>query len=394
MVLPIILATDDNYAPYCGVTIQSIIEHASLDNMYYIHILHTSLSNSFQEQLEGMSGRNIKITCFNVTQEMNDKIIVSTNHLSPETTYRILIPRLFPQYEKVLYLDSDLVVLKDVADLFIFDIESYALGAAEYVSSSFDEEHQNRIGVPLENAFNAGVLLINCKKFKELGIEQKCFDLLEDTEDLPFLDQDALNLTCTEHVKFFNASWNCTWHFNFPCYAPVAEHTSRFEQSFATPHIVHYTSAIKPWANPKYELAKHFWHYAEKSPFYDYIFTNAVTTDHNFKIYFFPFESIPYGKRIVVYGGGIVGQTYHTQLTTTGLYNVVAWVDQKYELLQGIGNITHPTSLINLEYDMIIVAVEREYTATHIINYLNELGVESQKIFWAPPQLSKRRTGD
>ena len=67
-------------------------------------------------------------------------------HLSIETYYRLFIPLILPQYEKVLYLDSDMIILADVADLYNENISGFPVGAALDVPCYVLKEHSLEIG--------------------------------------------------------------------------------------------------------------------------------------------------------------------------------------------------------------------------------------------------------
>ena len=112
----------------------------------------------------------------------------------------MFIPLILPQCDKVLYLDSDMVILDDVAKIYDTDMEGKPSAAVPDVFSSILQEHSVEIGnLDYKKTFNAGVLLMDTKKFEEEKIREKCLRLLEEDYNrkirkLIFADQDALNL--------------------------------------------------------------------------------------------------------------------------------------------------------------------------------------------------------
>lgn len=115
MVIPIVLAANDDYAPMVGVTIQSVLTNAKVDDRYHFYILHTNISKMHQLKLLHMETSSAQIVFINLTEEMKGIPQENSNHLSIETTYRLFIPELLGQYEKIIYLDCDLIVNADIA---------------------------------------------------------------------------------------------------------------------------------------------------------------------------------------------------------------------------------------------------------------------------------------
>ena len=120
-VFPIVFATDDNYAPYAGVAIRSIISNADPRNTYRIFILYSSLSEEHIEALEGLSTENVTVRCRYIVPSMSGvrSPLPELRYISMETYYRILIPEIeeFKAYPYVLYLDCDLIVNTDITGI-------------------------------------------------------------------------------------------------------------------------------------------------------------------------------------------------------------------------------------------------------------------------------------
>ena len=118
--IPICFATDDNYVPFLTVALASLLDNASKENFYNIYILTSNLSLENTNSIKKHETENSSIEFVSLSNEL-DKV-QSMFHLrdyySKETYYRIFIPNLFPQYEKVIYLDCDITVLGDISELY------------------------------------------------------------------------------------------------------------------------------------------------------------------------------------------------------------------------------------------------------------------------------------
>ena len=178
--IPIFFATDDNYAPFLAVAINSMLDNASKEYFYKIFVLTTDLDEKLKNQILIEKTENSSIEFVSLKDELDkmSEIFHLRDYYSKETYYRFFIARLFPQYEKILYLDCDIIVLGDVSKLYNTDIsDKYVAAAPEEVMAvvnTFGEYVEKTLDIQRDKYFNAGILLINAKKFRENNIEQGC----------------------------------------------------------------------------------------------------------------------------------------------------------------------------------------------------------------------------
>ena len=266
--IPVFFATDNNYAPFMAVALASMLEKASKTYFYTVYVLTTDLYREYIEQLEticqnAMPG-NASVEFVSLREEMEKTS--GTFHLrdyySRETYCRIFIPRFFPQYDKVIYLDSDIVVTGDISELYNIDIGDNLVGAAiEEVMQSFDvfgTYVEKALGVPREKYFSAGVLLINAKKYREENIEEKFIALMNRFKFRITQDEDYLNVLCKDKVKWLDVGWNKS-----------AYKTEGFDEKGLK--IIHYKINWKPWHYNRVLYEEYFWECAEKTPLYENI---------------------------------------------------------------------------------------------------------------------------
>lgn len=261
--IPIFFAVDDGYIPFLAVTIQSIIENATENHYYEIKILYTNIAKENINRIKKLEKDFLKIEFVDLNyyiDSIKDKLY-TRDYYSKATYFRLFLPSLYPQYEKVLYLDADIVVNADVAELYNIDIGDNLLGAVtdEVVSFSpiFSEYVEKVVGVSsYKHYFNAGVLVMNLDKLREFNFQEKFLYLLERITFSVAQDQDYLNRICKGRVKFIDATWNKM---------PVGRRSIPNKNI----KLVHYNFAHKPWHYESVLYEEYFWKYAEKTDFID-----------------------------------------------------------------------------------------------------------------------------
>ena len=282
-VIPVVMAINDNYTLYAGVAIQSIKEHVSKDKFYDIYVMYTWLKPESIKKLESLSEDCCRISCINVSSDLNgysfeDKMNKELWHISQETFYRFLIPDLFVGYDKIIYLDADLIVQDDLAKLYYVKLGKNLLGGC--YNPHWDEMYrmmENVLKIDPLSYINAGVLLINAKAWREEEIKGKCFQALSEYgTSIKYQDQDILNIVCQHRICLIDYQWN----FVYSLYITKNSDYMRFLKNNAfcmeDLKIIHYTWWQKPWIRPENEMADIWWNYARKSPFYEGILLRRV----------------------------------------------------------------------------------------------------------------------
>jgi lipopolysaccharide biosynthesis glycosyltransferase len=260
-IIPIFFATDENYAPYLSVTLESMLANASKDCFYKIHVLTSKLSDVTKARIEKSLTKNSSIEYVSLTKEL-DKVsekLHLRDYYSKETYYRFFIANLYPQYDKVLYLDCDIIVLGDIAELYNVPLGNRLVAACqEEVMATvkvFGDYVEKALDVPCADYFNAGILLMNAKLFREEDIESQFVELLGQYKFRVTQDQDYLNVLCKGRTKQLHLGWNKT-AFDNPY----------FNEKML--RIIHYKMTNKPWRYSNVKYADFFWKYAKHSPFY------------------------------------------------------------------------------------------------------------------------------
>ena len=289
----IMLATSNDYAPYASVMIQSIKENADKDRNYDIVVVG-NLFDSIKKPLEGMVEKNIAIRVVDINPLLDniDLFILSTkHHFTVETYYRFFIPQLFHQYEKVLYLDVDMVVFRDVAELFDTDMgdnwwavtRERCIDILGFIPDTWVEKElfpYLKKTLKMDSVFDyfqGGVMIWNVRQCIKDRVHEQLIDRLSEIKTPKVMDQCVMSsLANGRHLHWLHGKWNATWCIflwtegsETTAYKEVMHHLD-------DPYIIHFNSYIKPWDEPNRPNANKFWPYARKTPFYETILLNML----------------------------------------------------------------------------------------------------------------------
>ena len=126
-IIPIFFACDNQYTKYTMVAMKSMIENASKEYTYHMHILHTDVSAAMQERVKELENANTRIYFDDVTERLAklDGELPVRDYYSHTTYYRLFIPDMYPQYDKAIYIDSDTITIGDISKLYEQNIDGY-----------------------------------------------------------------------------------------------------------------------------------------------------------------------------------------------------------------------------------------------------------------------------
>lgn len=263
-VVPIFYACDEPFIKYAAVSLKSMLDNASGDRFYRIHILITDVSDQTKAKMMKLERDNVEISFDDVSgylKNLSTKLPLR-DYYSKTTYFRMFIPDMFPQYDKAIYIDSDTVVLKDISELYDIDIEDNYVGAVNDRAITheqiFGDYAEKVVGVDKYAYFNAGMLLMNCKVLREKDLLGAFSRLLAFYTFSVAQDQDYLNVLCKDKVKLINPKWNAEIFKGIPVE----------EKEIG---VIHYIMTSKPWHYADCMLSDYFYNYAKQTDFYNEI---------------------------------------------------------------------------------------------------------------------------
>lgn len=259
--IPIFFAcNDDAYLPYLDVAISSLVDHTSKENNYQIIILNSYFTEEGKQKLRKHNRENVNISFFDISEMFNPyKDKLPNAHFAQVIYFRLFIEKAFPQYSKAIYLDSDVIILTDIAELYDVDLGGNLLAAAFEQNTDrapmFTNYVKDYLGIPPKSYFNSGVLVMNLDEFRKVKVLDTFIHMLNTYNfDCIAVDQEYLNVICHGKVKYLPTGWN---KHSFP------------EPPEGKLKICHYALSNKPWHYADTINGEYFWEYAKKSQFYD-----------------------------------------------------------------------------------------------------------------------------
>ena len=290
--IPVVFCVNDSYAPMLYATLNSIIHNINSSCKYEFYVLHEYMNDKNIKKLSSLMKSNTTIHFKNIHEYIvaDSDILIPVAHYGVETYYRFYIPDVI-NYSKVLYLDADIIVKSDIAQLYSYDLKHNILGGV--LDLTFDDGRDRIIKKNMDPSeyINCGVLLINVDLMRELRIKECCIDVLRNNDEMIYPDQDALNMICSGRILQIPLTWNFIWHtlwinknnVEFNNYKKVMEN-SIFEAN-----IIHYCGDIKPWnSNRKrvnHILYDEFWKYCTDKDYFAFL-KNKVPKKNKIKDFF------------------------------------------------------------------------------------------------------------
>lgn len=247
--IKIALCTDTYYMMACGPCVVSIFEHHR-EQPCHIYVITKSLPQVDVEGLEQIAARyGGRLTVKTIHPEILQGLKVS-DRFRESIYYRFLLPDLFPDEEKMLYMDCDILVNDSLQELWRTDIEGYTCAVVEDQEAD-DITLQNRIGVYGTPYFNSGVLLVNMDYWRKHNVACRLVEFIrQHPEKCLFPDQDALNVVLHGTVKYLPYGYNFQDLWYTRDYQWIRLHASKFkevERWKEHPVVVHFAGGGKPW---------------------------------------------------------------------------------------------------------------------------------------------------
>lgn len=281
-VITVALGIDEAYAPHAAATISSIRQQSPGAAFQFL-ILHDGVPQHARMRVEA-SAPDATFIWTEIT-DSNVLALSGRDHISRATFYRLVLPHLAPAgVRRIVYLDSDLIVTRDLRALWSVDLQGAPLGAvcdSGMAWRSFAEAYGLDPGAG--PYFNAGVLLIDLEHVRRERLFDQALERLQ-AHDLHYMDQDALNLALWGRWRPLDPIWN-------------VQHTMLLGDAAQgvpddmlahgrKPAIIHYTGHHKPWLKDSYHpFAWRYWRALRRTTyFHDVARRQGVTLVHRMRL--------------------------------------------------------------------------------------------------------------
>jgi lipopolysaccharide biosynthesis glycosyltransferase len=248
--LRVACAVEGAYDAHSAALLHSVAEHSQgLD--VHVHYLHgpgfpQSSADAIARMLDDLG---VEVSFVEVGPELTAGLPVVAE-FTVAMWFRIFLPDLLPDADRVLYLDVDTIVTDSLAPLVELDLDGHYLGA---VTNVFQQNHMHRprdLGLAgPEVYFNSGVLLMNLEEMRRDRSAAALRDYaIENGDRIEWPDQDALNVVLGGKRLPLEPRWNVMNSLRFPWSADVFG-ADAVEDALRRPAIRHFEGPghNKPW---------------------------------------------------------------------------------------------------------------------------------------------------
>lgn len=266
----IVYITDDNYV---NVTIMSVYSLFSVINKKYnVFILYDFADyNNYDKIKKSCEKFDIKYINASSYVEQYKKIIPEHRHVSVSALLKFFLAEIFTNEDYLLYLDSDIIVRKNLESLFSVEIENNYAAVVKDTIYYVNRKHLEKFDIKNKYYFNSGVMFFNLKKMREDNISEKLISY-KLNHDSNFMDQDAFNAVIGGNVYYLSWKYNflpfytkrlnleslsCVFDFNFT--------NKNLQDIFDESIILHLGGPDKPWKYNQGTLSSICLTYMEKA---------------------------------------------------------------------------------------------------------------------------------
>lgn len=277
--IPVAFICDDGYVMQTSVAITSMLMNKLPETFYEIFVVTAGLSNKSKEIFNSFSSDTAKVTIITAdTQKYaefyknaDSRFVVAT----PAALFKFDLSELIPQYDKIIYLDGDIIIKSDLSSLYSYELEDKYAAAVRDIPQVLYEKPHITLGFGTEY-FNSGVMLMNLYKMREENITDKLLKTKKQFEEYPLMDQNILNIAFEGNILQLPLKYNVLYlnlvrsmkKYTFARLNEVfGSSYSSISEIYHDAAVIHFSSREKPWKFFDVPLADEWLYYYNESPF-------------------------------------------------------------------------------------------------------------------------------
>lgn len=252
----ICLSSDDNYAQHLGVTIKSLLN--TQQDFLQIYILDSGITEDNKNKIISMiKPDRAEIIFYPINEDLfNNYQLDKHTYVTAAMFNRFKIPELLPKKDRVLYLDVDIVVLKDLHSFYNTNMNGNALGMIQDWSGP---HRAFKLGIT--RYYNSGVMLFDIKKCLKENLFNRLMNGLKNNQMfLACPDQDIINMHCQDIIKQFDFIYNAQIH------PDLTDNVQNIKSQISNIAILHYTTKYKPWSGESNCFEKYYMNILRQTP--------------------------------------------------------------------------------------------------------------------------------
>ena len=266
--ISIFFAVDPPWFQHLCVLIVSILE-CNPDEHFAFHIMTNQ--NVVVEKEKIISLKNVCQNCeFHfISMDETQFAGLPISRLPHQIYYRLVIPDIAPELERAIYIDADIVCNIALREIWETPLDGYYVAGVEDMLSRSHLPYLAAIGLPPAHKYiNAGMLVMNLKKWRDDDAVRRCFEYVHDMADvLKYGDQDAINHVFQGRIKLLDQKWNYT-----TCDSDYSENRPKQQMG-------HFTGKRKPWKFFKYcthMSSRLYFKHLKKTPYRNFMIKHQV----------------------------------------------------------------------------------------------------------------------
>lgn len=272
-IVPIAFAFDNNLVFPACICLSSLMMHADTDTYYDIFILHSEKENLCRAELDKLPTfyPNCRIQYRKVGSIFDNAFEI--RGITTPAYYRLLIPELIPEYDKVVYSDVDVIFRMDLAELYATDLGDNYIAATRDLGLNFGNDGIDYIRSMPElhegDYIQSGFIILNNKAINKDSVVDVFKQIAQ--RKLKFQDQDTLNIACHGKIKYLPLQYNMTdYSYEYAIKSPnlLNKYFTSIEiEDAKTSGNLHF-NGHKPWKKfcINFDI---WWEYYRKCPYYD-----------------------------------------------------------------------------------------------------------------------------
>lgn len=266
----ILCATDNKFAPFCGVMLTSVFENTSDADAYVI--VSESISDDNREKFHLLESKyGVTIRFIDVDRNIFSQMPIGEERWPSEAYFRFVAPDLLPEeIRKVIYFDCDIIVQCNLHELWDIPMDNNSVLVVPDIAVYNKKLLGHLDGFYSTEYFNSGMMVINLDYWRKYNIRQQLFDaVLNNYEKVAYPDQDGLNLILRDTKRTLPMAYNfmpsaLLWDFFSAFPAEIKNYVMTVK-----PLIIHFSGHLpRPWHAQSYGLPFRsvWWEYVKKSP--------------------------------------------------------------------------------------------------------------------------------
>lgn len=267
----LLLVADDAYVPHVGTMVCSVLEN-NRQMSFVVHILTTNISNDNVRMMRQMvvDSYHQQLDIQYVNPDELDIDVEKCGSWGIFPSLKLYAAELFPDVDRMLYVDADMVCIASLKYIENLDISDYYLAAPPDNQGCW--RHKVRLDIPMDNFYGCGGLMyFNLKRWREEGLRERCLSWMNDpanADKIHFGEQDVINKVCTGHILELPIEYNMFMEFYAHSHSSVPDkYRTEWERHKRNAVIIHYAGWRKPWHKDcLFPLKKYYRKYARLTP--------------------------------------------------------------------------------------------------------------------------------